>query len=56
MTEQLLFRAAAGMAVAEIGLMPFASNYSVFTTLRTHDWVSTWRSRNRAEREHRRGG
>ncbi|MEQ6896021.1 transketolase C-terminal domain-containing protein [Microbacterium sp. KR10-403] len=37
MAEQLLFGAAAGMA--EVGLVPFASTYSVFATRRAYDFV-----------------
>lgn len=37
MAEQLLFGAAAGMA--ETGLVPFASTYSVFATRRAYDWL-----------------
>src|SRR5690349_23595297 len=37
MAEQLLFGAAAGMA--ETGLMPFASTYSVFAARRAYDFI-----------------
>jgi transketolase len=37
MAEQLLFGAAAGMA--ETGLVPFASTYSVFATRRAYDFI-----------------
>jgi transketolase len=37
MAEQLLFGAAAGMA--EVGLVPFASTYSVFATRRAYDFI-----------------
>jgi transketolase len=37
MAEQLLFGAAAGMA--ETGLIPFASTYSVFATRRAYDFI-----------------
>nr|WP_243222863.1 transketolase C-terminal domain-containing protein [Microbacterium proteolyticum] len=37
MAEQLLFGAAAGMA--EIGLVPFASTYSVFAARRAYDFI-----------------
>ncbi|WP_460958779.1 transketolase family protein [Parasphingorhabdus pacifica] len=37
MAEQLLFGAAAGMA--EVGLVPFASTYSVFATRRAYDFL-----------------
>jgi transketolase len=37
MAEQLLFGAAAGMA--ETGLVPFASTYSVFAARRAHDFI-----------------
>lgn len=37
MAEQLLFGAAAGMA--EVGLVPFASTYSVFAARRAYDFV-----------------
>ena len=37
MAEQLLFGAAAGMA--EVGLIPFASTYSVFATRRAYDFI-----------------
>ena len=38
MAEQLLFGAAAGMA--EVGLIPFASTYSVFATRRAYDFIA----------------
>lgn len=37
MAEQLLFGAAAGMA--EVGLVPFASTYSVFAARRAYDFI-----------------
>ena len=37
MAEQLLFGAAAGMA--ETGLVPFASTYSVFAARRAYDFI-----------------
>jgi transketolase len=37
MAEQLLFGAAAGMA--EVGMVPFASTYSVFATRRAYDFI-----------------
>ena len=37
MAEQLLFGAAAGMA--EVGLIPFASTYSVFAARRAYDFI-----------------
>ncbi|MCR2799694.1 transketolase C-terminal domain-containing protein [Microbacterium sp. zg-Y818] len=37
MAEQLLFGAAAGMA--EVGLVPFASTYSVFASRRAYDFI-----------------
>ncbi|MGY3127692.1 transketolase [Agrococcus sp. UYP33] len=38
MSEQLLFGAAAGMA--ELGLVPFASTYSVFAARRAYDFIA----------------
>ncbi|MEU4014957.1 transketolase C-terminal domain-containing protein [Microbacterium sp. NPDC028030] len=38
MAEQLLFGAAAGMA--EVGLVPFASTYSVFASRRAYDFIA----------------
>ena len=51
MAEQLLFGAAAGMA--QTGLIPFASTYSVFATRRAYDFICLDIA-SRRERQHRR--
>lgn len=38
MAEQVMMGAAAGMA--QVGLIPFASTYSVFATRRAYDWIA----------------
>lgn len=38
MAEQVMMGAAAGMA--QVGLVPFASTYSVFATRRAYDWIA----------------
>ena len=53
MAEQLFFGAAAGMA--ETGLVPFASTYSVFAARRAYDFICLDIAEPGPERQHRRG-
>ena len=52
MAEQLLFGAAAGMA--ETGLVPFASTYSVFAARRAYDFICLDIAEPGPQRQHRR--